>query len=440
MVQVHDAAGKPVSLPGLAPVAMQQGRYAARAIRERAPRPSTPSLPLPRQGQPRHDRPRKGRRRHQGPPAQRVARVAHMALRAPLLPDRPPESTPRLHPLDLQLRHARPRRPADHRAGNLTAPAAAGRERPGPGSVATRRATPGGSALHRSGGDGWHRPRTGYSIFSPSMPGGAGGSLGSMRSSACNSNSATARLLTQLRSAGTTYQGAHSDDVAVTTSSRRPEVGVELLADLEVVQAELPPLLGIVHALLKALPLLLLRDVQEHLHHRRALVREHSLPFADVRRATLPDLLRGELQHANGDDVLVVRPVEDADLSARRERGVHPPQVVVSELGRCRRPERRDTTTLRAENREDPPDDAVLAGCVETLEHAAERCARPRRTGASAAGSAVRGARRGVASRPPCPRRRECHAVSLRDGCLRSGLDPQHVDHGRTLVGASAPN
>jgi NADH dehydrogenase len=32
MVQVHDAEGNPVALPGLAPVAMQQGRYAARAI------------------------------------------------------------------------------------------------------------------------------------------------------------------------------------------------------------------------------------------------------------------------------------------------------------------------------------------------------------------------------------------------------------------------
>jgi NADH:ubiquinone reductase (H+-translocating) len=35
MVQVHDAAGKPAPLPGLAPVAMQQGRYAARAIGDR---------------------------------------------------------------------------------------------------------------------------------------------------------------------------------------------------------------------------------------------------------------------------------------------------------------------------------------------------------------------------------------------------------------------
>jgi len=35
MVRVHDADGAPVPLPGLAPVAMQQGRYAGRAIRER---------------------------------------------------------------------------------------------------------------------------------------------------------------------------------------------------------------------------------------------------------------------------------------------------------------------------------------------------------------------------------------------------------------------
>jgi NADH dehydrogenase len=35
MVQVHDDEGKALPLPGLAPVAMQQGRYAGRAIRER---------------------------------------------------------------------------------------------------------------------------------------------------------------------------------------------------------------------------------------------------------------------------------------------------------------------------------------------------------------------------------------------------------------------
>jgi NADH dehydrogenase len=43
MAAVHDAAGRPIPLPALAPVAMQQGRYAARRVREglrgRATRP-----------------------------------------------------------------------------------------------------------------------------------------------------------------------------------------------------------------------------------------------------------------------------------------------------------------------------------------------------------------------------------------------------------------
>jgi NADH:ubiquinone reductase (H+-translocating) len=42
MVQVDDAAGNPVPLPGLAPVAMQQGRYAARRIRDRLHGRETP--------------------------------------------------------------------------------------------------------------------------------------------------------------------------------------------------------------------------------------------------------------------------------------------------------------------------------------------------------------------------------------------------------------
>jgi NADH dehydrogenase len=44
MVQVHDARGNPVPLPGLAPVAMQQGRYAARAIHDRLRGKEPPSF------------------------------------------------------------------------------------------------------------------------------------------------------------------------------------------------------------------------------------------------------------------------------------------------------------------------------------------------------------------------------------------------------------
>jgi NADH dehydrogenase len=42
MALVHDAAGSPVPLPGLAPVAMQQGRYAAKAIVARLSGPAAP--------------------------------------------------------------------------------------------------------------------------------------------------------------------------------------------------------------------------------------------------------------------------------------------------------------------------------------------------------------------------------------------------------------
>jgi NADH dehydrogenase len=44
MVQVHDADGNVVPLPGLAPVAMQQGRYAARAIGDRLSGKQPPSF------------------------------------------------------------------------------------------------------------------------------------------------------------------------------------------------------------------------------------------------------------------------------------------------------------------------------------------------------------------------------------------------------------
>ena len=44
MVSVHDAAGNDVALPGLASTAMQQGRYAAQAVRRRAR--GEPSLPF----------------------------------------------------------------------------------------------------------------------------------------------------------------------------------------------------------------------------------------------------------------------------------------------------------------------------------------------------------------------------------------------------------
>ena len=47
--------------------------------------------------------------------AERPDRLAHLGGRPPLVPGRVREPLPRLHPLVVQLRHARPRRAADHR-------------------------------------------------------------------------------------------------------------------------------------------------------------------------------------------------------------------------------------------------------------------------------------------------------------------------------------
>ena len=161
------------------------------------------------------------------------------------------------------------------------------------------------------------------------MPSSGSGSFGSSASSVPATSSATASALTQFRSAGTTYHGADSVDVSVEGLLPRGDPVVELLAHLQVVAPELPALLGVVDPLLEPHTLLVARDVEEHLEHRRALVDEHLLERADVLVAAAPDLLRRELEHPHGDDVLVVRAVEHADRAPTGKRGVDAPQVVV---------------------------------------------------------------------------------------------------------------
>jgi Pyridine nucleotide-disulphide oxidoreductase len=121
MVNVHDAAGNDLGLPGLASTAMQQERYAAAAVRARlrgrTPRP----LPLRRQGQSRHDWARQRGRGDQGHPDQRNACLADLARRPHLLPVRPPESPARSHPLGVQLPDPRTRREADRLQSGLAA-------------------------------------------------------------------------------------------------------------------------------------------------------------------------------------------------------------------------------------------------------------------------------------------------------------------------------
>ncbi len=96
------------ALPGLAPVAMQQGRYVARAIRGQA----GGAVPLRRQGQPRDDRPLEGRGGREGHPRRRLLRVGALALRPHRLPHRLREPAARPAPVDDQLRDERAGRTA----------------------------------------------------------------------------------------------------------------------------------------------------------------------------------------------------------------------------------------------------------------------------------------------------------------------------------------
>src|SRR5262245_41645055 len=108
MVRVRDRGGEPVALPGLAPVAMQQGRYTASVVRTRdegantAPSATATRATWPRSGEQRQS-PTSRR------PGQRLSRVGDLAARPPPVPDRLPESAARPHPLVVQLRNPRSR-------------------------------------------------------------------------------------------------------------------------------------------------------------------------------------------------------------------------------------------------------------------------------------------------------------------------------------------
>ena len=176
-------------------------------------------------------------------------------------------------------------------------------------------------------------------------------------------------MRTHLWSAGTTYHGASSVDVASIAYVVRRLVRVPLAARVEVGGVELPPLLGIVDPGLEPLALLVLRDVQEHLHDRGALRHEQMLEVAHHPHATPAFLVVDEAEHEGGDDVLVVRPVEDPDLARPRRDLVHAPEEVVRRFDVVRRLERDDPATLRVHTAEDVADRAVLARRVESLQH-----------------------------------------------------------------------
>jgi NADH:ubiquinone reductase (H+-translocating) len=79
MVRVRSHDGGVQALLGVAPVAMQQGRYAAMLVRARLSGHPIGAVPLSRQGQPRDDRPCPRSRRPPRHPTERLPRLGRLA-------------------------------------------------------------------------------------------------------------------------------------------------------------------------------------------------------------------------------------------------------------------------------------------------------------------------------------------------------------------------
>jgi NADH dehydrogenase len=105
-------------LPGVAPVAKQQGAYVARRAGHRNTacwQARAAAVPLPRLRQPRHDRAPEGGRGFRLVEIDRPSRLARLERGAHLLPDRLPEPRCRGARLALVLPDLPARRPPDHR-------------------------------------------------------------------------------------------------------------------------------------------------------------------------------------------------------------------------------------------------------------------------------------------------------------------------------------
>ena len=180
---------------------------------------------------------------------------------------------------------------------------------------------------------------------------------------------ATAQLRYHFLSAGITCHGAWAVAGLLDGVREGRLVVVPLLPRVEVAEAELPVLVRFGEPGLEPALLLVLGDVQQDLDDRGALVGEHLLERADVVEALPPPLLGDETVHAHHDDVLVVAPVEHADLAALRDVGVDAPEVVAGQLALGGRLERRHPQARGVHAAEDVPHGAALAGGVDALQH-----------------------------------------------------------------------
>jgi NADH dehydrogenase len=115
MVRVRDPhSDQPQALPGIAPVAMQQGRYARPSHRQPPRGPPLSAVQIPQQGHAGDHRARASGRRDPRPSPQRPPGLDHLASSAPRLPGRIREPDAGAAALEPQLHHPRTRHTPDH--------------------------------------------------------------------------------------------------------------------------------------------------------------------------------------------------------------------------------------------------------------------------------------------------------------------------------------
>ena len=100
-------------------------------------------------------------------------------------------------------------------------------------------------------------------------------------------------------------------------------------AHLEVVGLEFPILARILQAGSEASGLFLSADVQKELQEDHAISGDVLFKCVDLIVTRPPGCRRLEFQHADDQHILVMRPVEDADIAGARHGFVHPPQKIM---------------------------------------------------------------------------------------------------------------
>src|SRR5271163_508807 len=124
----------------------------------------------------------------------------------------------------------------------------------------------------------------------------------------------------------------------------------------------------IIEPLLEALELLLGADVEKEFDDARTVGAEHLLKVVDQIVAFRPHGFRDQLVHARDQDVLVVRSVENHDVSLAWRVLMDPPEEIVSGLKDRRLLEAKDEGSLRIHSIEYVAHDAILAAGIERLQ------------------------------------------------------------------------